>query len=294
MCDDYFTGFDACTYHMVTSHFRHPILPSVNEVYCHLCFASFSDENALWLHLYCHTNCNTSSGRPEFTGTGTDIQTVYSGTDNIGIDTEWLMISQNQQADLPPTQIFSFPEIHGTTLGSEFTSFNGNLLIQIESETENIWEQFSSNSIPNVQDFSQPLTTSSQQNKTPKGKINKCGHCPYASSRNDHLKSHLRTHTKEKAYKCKDCAFVTAYSGNLHAHTRAHKGEKPFKCDHCSYATAYRSRLKIHMRKHTGEKPYKCSECPYASATNSSLKTHMRVHTGEKPYKCVLRYLLEQ
>ena len=56
-------------------------------------------------------------------------------------------------------------------------------------------------------------------------KSNKCNQCEYASSRADHLRTHLKIHSGEKSNKCNQCDFASSQAGNLKTHMKTHCGD---------------------------------------------------------------------
>ena len=60
-------------------------------------------------------------------------------------------------------------------------------------------------------------------------KPNKCNQCDYASSRADHLRTHLKTH------KCNRCNFASSRADMLRRHVKLHNGEKSNKCNKCDF-----------------------------------------------------------
>uniref|UniRef100_A0A8C6WRV5 C2H2-type domain-containing protein n=1 Tax=Neogobius melanostomus TaxID=47308 RepID=A0A8C6WRV5_9GOBI len=114
----------------------------------------------------------------------------------------------------------------------------------------------------------------------------RCTVCGRSFSRNDHLKSHMRTHTRNTSFMCTVCAVSFSQSNALKIHMRTHTGEKPFRCSVCGKSFSENGTLTKHMMTHTGEKPFRCSVCAVSFSQSYNLKKHMRTHTGEKPFRC--------
>ena len=69
-------------------------------------------------------------------------------------------------------------------------------------------------------------------------KLNKCNQCDFASSRREHLRTHLKTHSGEKSNKCNQCDYASSQAVQLRTHLKTHSGEKLNKCNQCEFASS--------------------------------------------------------
>ena len=51
-------------------------------------------------------------------------------------------------------------------------------------------------------------------------KLNKCNQCDFASSRREHLRTHLKTHSGEKSNICNQCDYASFYASALKDHLK--------------------------------------------------------------------------
>ncbi|KAL7634468.1 UNVERIFIED_CONTAM: hypothetical protein RMT77_014845 [Armadillidium vulgare] len=111
-----------------------------------------------------------------------------------------------------------------------------------------------------------------------------CKYCNFSFKSKDELKSHLKTHRKEK-FICSHCNFESKFIKNFKKHLLTHSKRK-FKCSHCSYECNMKVYLKRHMLTHANVKLYKCSDCSYECNYKASLKLHKLSHVNVKLLKC--------
>nr|XP_023693451.1 PR domain zinc finger protein 5 [Paramormyrops kingsleyae] len=109
-----------------------------------------------------------------------------------------------------------------------------------------------------------------------------CPYCDKAFSKNDGLKMHIRTHTREKPYKCIECNKAFSQKRGLDEHMRTHTGEKPFQCDVCDLSFSLKKMLIRHKLTHNPNRPMaECQLCHKKFTRNDYLKVHMENVHGE-------------
>lgn len=91
----------------------------------------------------------------------------------------------------------------------------------------------------------------------------------------------------ESLLACQSCGKNFVSYGRLKSHEKTHSKQRPFKCNDCGKTFTVRYSLICHARVHTRERPYSCNQCGSRFSQASSLKTHqIYKHTKEFPYIC--------
>ena len=94
-------------------------------------------------------------------------------------------------------------------------------------------------------------TQTKRRTKHPKqGNAYPCQQCNKVFTRPYNLKSHQRTHTRERPYVCKEiyCPWKFARPHDLKRHELLHSGVKPHGCPHCDKRFARRDALRRHWK----------------------------------------------
>ena len=67
----------------------------------------------------------------------------------------------------------------------------------------------------------------------------------------DHTKNYLND---REAHKCNTCEYTSSQQDHLRTHLKTHSGEKPNNCNQCDYASCRADSLRRHLKTHGGEK----------------------------------------
>ena len=79
--------------------------------------------------------------------------------------------------------------------------------------------------------------------------------CGKAFRRQDHLRDHKYTHTKQKPHECGQCGKGFSQARGLSVHKMIFKSDKDHQCPVCRKTFNKRSNLKTHIMTHSNLKP---------------------------------------
>ncbi|CAL8127455.1 unnamed protein product [Orchesella dallaii] len=128
-----------------------------------------------------------------------------------------------------------------------------------------------------------------------------CQICQKRFGRQDHLRNHIKRHTRpprdksssrpkpigEKNHTCEYCDQRFRNKSELAIHRRLHTGERPFKCDHCLETFVSSLKKEFHIEQmHPEVPPLRCDFCPKGFYRQHRLRIHAVSHTGEKTNIC--------
>ena len=114
---------------------------------------------------------------------------------------------------------------------------------------------------------------------------NKCPHCTKTFSLKTNLNRHVKrlhgtlgsngeTAEVSKSMTCSDCGIKCRDNYQLKTHQRSHSKEKPFECSLCSYKSSRKEDVGRHMKKCRGAK-YSCSNCGQNFTSKTAVTAHM-------------------
>ncbi|KAI7859727.1 hypothetical protein BDC45DRAFT_496678 [Circinella umbellata] len=96
---------------------------------------------------------------------------------------------------------------------------------------------------------------------------------------NTQTKRRAKHPKQENAYPCQECSKVFTRPYNLKSHQRTHTRERPFVCKefYCPWKFARPHDLKRHELLHSGVKPHECPHCDKRFARRDALRRHWKV-----------------
>ncbi|RWS11129.1 Zinc finger protein 341-like protein [Dinothrombium tinctorium] len=121
-----------------------------------------------------------------------------------------------------------------------------------------------------------------------------CPYCPYNGKTYFELKSHMKSHKREKVYKCiqSSCGRMFADLEPFLEHIQSHESEMTYRCHQCTKTFNSLYDLGIHQNSHTlypnqtsknSQRYYRCQKCLNKYTTPSALEHHLATSTHHYP-----------
>lgn len=121
-----------------------------------------------------------------------------------------------------------------------------------------------------------------------------CPYCTYAGKTYFELKSHMKSHKREKVYKCiqSSCGKMFTDLEPFLEHIQAHENEMTYRCHQCTKTFNSLYDLGVHQYSHTlypnqgsrsGQKYYRCQKCLNKYTTPAALEHHLATSTHHYP-----------
>ena len=122
-----------------------------------------------------------------------------------------------------------------------------------------------------------------------------CPYCPYSGKTYFELKSHMKSHKREKVYKCiqSSCGKMFSNLDPFLEHIQSHENEMTYRCHQCSKSFPTLNELGNHQYSHNmyapqgtgrrGQKYYRCQKCLNKYTTPAALEHHDATSTHHYP-----------
>jgi len=96
------------------------------------------------------------------------------------------------------------------------------------------------------------------------------------------LRTHKKSHNRNKPFKCPMCLKVYVNKCSLNRHILNHDNAKLFECNYCSKTFGYVSDLNKHLRdrEENKNKPIRCDNCCRRFSSMKALGRHKQVYCG--------------
>lgn len=122
-----------------------------------------------------------------------------------------------------------------------------------------------------------------------------CPYCSYSGKTYFELKSHMKSHKREKVYKCiqSSCGRMFSNLDPFLEHIQSHENEMTYRCHQCSKSFPSLYELGTHQYTHNlyaaqgtsrrGQKYYRCQKCLNKYTTPAALEHHDATSTHHYP-----------
>lgn len=121
-----------------------------------------------------------------------------------------------------------------------------------------------------------------------------CPYCAYTGKTYFELKSHMKTHKREKVYKCiqSSCGKMFSELEPFLDHIQSHDTEMTYRCHQCTKTFHTLYDLGVHQYSHSlypnqgaraGQKYYRCQKCLNKYTTPAALEHHIATSTHHYP-----------
>lgn len=115
-----------------------------------------------------------------------------------------------------------------------------------------------------------------------------CTHCGKVLFSKTGLIAHIKQFHADtiKLYPCPKCGKTFRQKGNMKTHLISHTKDRAYKCDVCNKAFKYPDQLNRHRLEHTLSQKYACELCDKQFVRTYELRNHMRNYHSGFVYVC--------
>ncbi|CAG5130426.1 unnamed protein product [Candidula unifasciata] len=115
-----------------------------------------------------------------------------------------------------------------------------------------------------------------------------CTHCGKVLYSKTGLIAHIKQFHADtiKLYPCPKCGKTFRQKGNMKTHLISHTKDRAYKCDSCTKAFKYPDQLNRHRLEHTLSQKYSCELCDKQFVRTYELRNHMRNYHSGYVYVC--------
>lgn len=103
------------------------------------------------------------------------------------------------------------------------------------------------------------------------------------------MKSHVKTHRKDRVWYCVYCPYKSNERRRVISHVKAiRNGIREFHCSHCDLSFKTKRGVEEQLLRHKGIKNFQCTFCGFKKITEREreLEIHVNTYTKEKMWYC--------